>query len=114
MELTLEVLNHDGTTQIVCHGNVVAGAEAESLRAAIDHILASNVERVALNLQHVRKMDCAGLGVLADAARRARQMRKAIELKSVPQRIQRILKVTRLDLALAVYGPSLESQVTAA
>jgi anti-anti-sigma factor len=116
VELTLQVQYHDQTPQLTCHGHLVAGKEAEALLAALGHLLSSDLTRVIVNLQHVRKMDCAGLGVLADAARRARQMGKSLELTAVPAHVRRLLQITQLDSAFGASGPQSQgaSQVTAA
>ncbi len=112
----LQVQSLDHTLQLACHGNVVCGEESEALQAALAHLLADQGhDRIAVNLQHVRKMDCAGLGILASAALRARQLGKSLELIAVPAAVQSMLRMTRLDSVLTPrFERETANQVTAA
>lgn len=98
MELTLQVQSHEGTLRLSCHGNAICGEESEALQAALVHLLAAEGrDRLVVDLQHLRKLDCAALGVLADAALRARQIGKSLELANVPAAVQALLRTTRLE-----------------
>lgn len=109
MELTLEVQRQDDKPILYCHGHVICGDEAEALQAAIAKLLAV-AEHVMVDLQDVRKMDCAGLGVIVTCLDLARQRGKALELRSVPKHIRQMIRVTGLQGYLNVadqpYSPS--------
>ena len=50
-----------------------------------------------IDLGAVTFMDAAGLGVLAEALRRARHLPDGLRLAAVPARVQRLLAITGLD-----------------
>jgi anti-anti-sigma factor len=98
----LQVQSHRGGIALICHGHVIYGDETEALRAALGRLLLVG-DRVIVNLQYVRKMDCSGLGALADAARRACLSGRSVELCSVPSNVKRMLMITRLHLAIPMH-----------
>jgi anti-anti-sigma factor len=102
VELMLQVQSYPDAIALVCHGNVIYGDETEALRAALGRLLVVG-DRVIVNLQYVRKIDCAGLGALADAARRAALQNRSLELCSVPARVKTMLRITGLHLVIPMH-----------
>ena len=103
----LQVNVSDGALELSCHGNLVCGQEAEAFQAAINRLLSSsNGEPIFICLSQVRKIDCAGLGVIAEAARHALDEGRILQLKSVSPAISRMLRFTRLDSILQVVESS--------
>jgi len=103
VELVLQVESHHHKVALICSGKLVAGDEAEALQAALSRLLEAS-EGVTLNLGSVYKIDCAGLGVIADAARRARLAGRSFELCAVPDAVWRMLRLTGLHQALTIQG----------
>ena len=69
--LTVEVDDRGDTAVLRARGEIDLLTVAE-LRGAVDAWLPSGVDTVVLDLRGVSFVDCAGVGMLADARRRAR------------------------------------------
>jgi anti-anti-sigma factor len=113
VELTLEVQCRDEKPILHCQGHLICGHESEALLAAIARLLA-NSEQVVIDLENVRKVDCAGIGVLAAAVSVAHQHGKIIELCSVPEKVRCMMQMTGLQNVLNVAKPARRNEVVAA
>jgi anti-sigma B factor antagonist len=76
---------------------------ALAARQALAEATSRAVTGVIADLAAVTFLDAAGLGVLAGAAGRARNLPDGLRLAAVPPNALRLLKLTRLDRHLAAY-----------
>ncbi len=97
----LTVTVHSGLSAVtlLCHGRIVLGLEAETLRC----IATSRPEhRMIVDLRDVYRMDASGLGLLVDlhcwAQRRAGELRIA----NPSSEVRRLLAITNLESVLGV------------
>ncbi len=98
----LQVHRREDVLLLSCLGNIINGEESEALHAALIHLLGTrDSERVVVDLRGVRKVDCAGLGVLADGARRALKAGKSLQLANIPRGVFHLLQLTRLSTIFA-------------
>ena len=95
----LQVESHDNQTVLHCHGHLICGNEAEALQAALIRLL-TVTDSVTIDLRHVRKMDCAGLGIIVRAMRDAAQNGKTVQLRSVPRHVRSLIELTGLQRIL--------------
>ncbi len=112
MDLMLHV-GHQGETLVLSgQGQIIRGPEAEALQAVLLHMLASH-NQVVLDFSSIRRMDCAGLGILADACARAREQGKSIELCGVCRLIREMIQCTGLDKVINIQGADTRAFVAA-
>ena len=95
----LQVERHDNKTILNCHGNLICGDEAEAMQAVIRRLI-TVTDKITIDLKGIRKMDCAGLGIIVEAMRAASQQGKVIQLRSVPRRIRSMFELTGLERIL--------------
>ena len=87
------------TVILLCHGRIVLGLEAETLRC----IATARAERhVVVDLQHVHGMDAAGLGLLAKLHCWARERAGCFSITRPSPEVQRLLTLTALDQVLDI------------
>ena len=87
-------------------GRLVAADRPRTWAACLDRAPGSEVR---IDLSSVTEMDASGLGLLADFAREARADGRRVAVVSASRRVQRLLKLTRLDALLHddLQGPKL-------
>jgi anti-anti-sigma factor len=97
--LTVQVESSPPTVRLLCHGRIVLGVEAETLR----WIATSRQERhLVIDLHHVHGMDAAGLGLLAELHCRARQRAGCLSITRPSPGVQRLMSLTGLDSVLDI------------
>jgi anti-anti-sigma factor len=99
--LTVYVQNSPSAATLLCHGRIVLGVEAETLRCIAN---ARPERHVVVDLQHVYGMDAAGLGLLVELHCRARQRARWLSIANPCMHVQRLLELTGLDSVLDVKG----------
>ncbi len=87
------------TVTLVCHGRIVLGVEAETLRCIA---ISRQERRVVVDLQHVYGMDAAGLGLLAELHCWARQRAGRLSITRPSPCVQRLVSLTGLDSVLDI------------
>jgi anti-anti-sigma factor len=93
LKATLQKIRH--TTIVRCQGRIIVGENFAALRnAAMRH---SSTDMVVLDLAGVRRVDAGGLGVLLDLRQWAEANSIRFKLMNVMPKVQRILKLTKLD-----------------
>lgn len=86
------------------HGRLDVVAAADARLALADAVDAGTGELV-LDLVGLESVDATGLGVLLGAHRRAQRAGRSLVLRSVPDRVGRLLLITRLDRVLRTTAP---------
>ena len=100
--LTVHVESSPPTVTLLCHGRLVLGLEAETLRC----IATSRAERhVVVDLQHVHGMDAAGLGLLVGLHCWARERAGCLSIARPSPCVQRLVSLTGLDSVLDIERP---------
>jgi anti-anti-sigma factor len=94
--MRIHIIRISGVTVLRCHGRLVLGQESTQFRMAAERALAE-CDVVALDLAGVWQMDAHGIGVLAELYASARDTGRALILAGVNNRVQRLLRLTRLD-----------------
>jgi anti-sigma B factor antagonist len=86
-----------------CDGRIVFGDEGAALRERVGHML-SGSPRVVVNLEGVDYVDSGGLGILVGLSVSARNRGGELKLVSPTERVSDLLRRTRLDAIISVYG----------
>ena len=84
-----------GTVAILCLQGQIVNGETEILRNAVHSL--SEVSGVILDFARVTTVDAHGLGVMLALREQVEAKRIRFELMNVNQRINMVLKLTRLD-----------------
>lgn len=93
LKATLQKIQH--TTIVRCRGRIIVGENFAALRNAV--MRHSSTDVVVLDLAGVRRVDAGGLGVLLDLRQWAEVNSIRFKLMNVMPKVQRILKLTKLD-----------------
>jgi anti-sigma B factor antagonist len=85
-----------------CGGRIVFGDEGAALRERIGDML-SGSPRIVVNLDGVQYLDSGGLGILVGLSVSARNRGGELKLVNPSQRVNDVLRRTKLDTILSVY-----------
>jgi anti-anti-sigma factor len=97
----LTVTVHSGLSAVtlLCHGRIVLGLEAETLRC----IATSRPEhRVIVDLRDVCRMDASGLGLLVDLHCWAQQRAAELRIANPSSEVRRLFAITNLESVLGI------------
>src|SRR5438046_10282953 len=95
MNLKIETHVADGVTIVSCHGRIMFGEEATSLRETLKQVLSSDRHAV-LNLAGVTYVDSGGLGTLVGVYSSARAGAADIRLTGLGQRMRDVMQIPKL------------------
>jgi anti-anti-sigma factor len=87
------------TAVVTCRGPIVHGTTARRFRACIKRLL-RRYRRVVVDLGTVTHIDARGSGMLAVLIAQARSADRRLVLARSSDRVERILRLTRLDVEL--------------
>ena len=91
-----------GNTLLTLHG-VLDVATSGALRTTLYELVRESAEDVVIDLRSLEYLDSTGLGVLVGAQKRALERDNQIRLVVAEGRIERLLRITGLTSAFAVY-----------
>ena len=94
----------DAGSSVRLSGRLCAATVAE-VRLALGDAVDAGVGDLFVDLAGVEMSDATGLGVLVGTHRRALREERRLVLRDVPERIERLLTVTRLHRVLSVEHP---------
>jgi anti-anti-sigma factor len=80
----------------------LGAATVADVRAALSAAIDAGAGDLVVDLRSVDLVDATGLGVLVGAHRRADRAGRRLVLRAVPERIERLLLITRLHRVLVV------------
>ena len=72
------------------------------VRAALQDAVDRGKGPLVLDLSRVEVLDATGLGALMGVHRRALRAERTLVLRAVPERLNRLLRATRLDRVLSI------------
>src|SRR5438132_12918331 len=102
MNLKIETRVADGVTIVSCHGRIMFGEEATSLRETLKKVLRSN-RHIVLNLAGVTYVDSGGLGTLVGVYSSARAGGADTTSTGPGQRLRDVLQITKLATVFQVH-----------
>jgi len=108
MSLSLTQRRVGDVTVITCSGRIVAGDESTSLQSALDELIPFS-PHILLHLGAVDFIDSAGLGLLARYLTRVQNARGTLKVCAVSQKIDDVLRITRLKAVFQPYDTEADS-----
>lgn len=103
MRLSLETRDVGRVTVICCKGRLVAGSEAEALRAHIAWVLRDR-HNIVLHLGELAFIDSSGLGAMVRTLSSTRQARGDLKLCEIPEHVQKVLELSHLSKLFDAHG----------
>ena len=103
MHLSMETRDVGRVTIVRCRGRLVAGPEAESLRAHVAWLLRDR-RAIVLHLGEVAFVDSSGLGTMVRTLTSTRQARGDLKLCDVPEHIGKVLQLSHLTKVFDSHG----------
>ncbi len=92
--LRLDTVTEDAHTTVLIDGDV-DGSNASQLSAVIESI-SEDVGTIVLDMDRLRFLDSAGLGVLAGAIRRLNSVGGRLAVRNVPDNVEKVLEISDL------------------
>jgi anti-anti-sigma factor len=108
--LTVNVHSGLSVVTLLCHGRIVLGLEAETLRCIVT---ARPEYRVIVDLQDVYRLDACGLGLLVELHCWAQQRAGELRITNPTSQVRRLFALTNLESVLEI-GPACERELDAA
>ncbi|MFC1500119.1 STAS domain-containing protein [Candidatus Zixiibacteriota bacterium] len=92
-------------------GKIMGGPDATSLHEKLHELIETGTRSVVIDLTDVDWMNSSGLGILIGGLSAIRKSGGDLRLASVTEKIEEVLRITKLDRVFDVYG-STEDAVT--
>jgi len=80
----------------------LAASTVADVRAALVAAISGGTGDLVVDIERVELVDASGLGVLVGAHRLARRSDRRLVLRNTPERIERLLAMTRLNRVLTL------------
>ena len=107
LNLMLNASVEGGTAFVTCGGHIVHGISARRFRACVSRLLRRH-RLVVLDLGGVIHIDARGVGMLAVLIAQAKSADRQLVLARSSARVERVLRLTRLDVEL--HGDSISDR----
>ena len=94
----------DGTSVVTLEGRIVLGEESQALRQKLKSLIAEGNKRIILNMDNIKYIDSAGLGILVAAHVCAKLQGASLILSNLGSKFQEILQITKLVTVFQVFN----------
>jgi anti-sigma B factor antagonist len=101
----------NGVVVIALAGKIMGGPEATEVNDKFNQLIDQKKLKIIIDLELVEWMNSSGLGILIQAATLLRNNQGRLKLVNVSDRIQNLLKITKLSGIFETSG-SIEEAVT--
>jgi len=103
--VTLKMMNRevDGTSVVALEGRIVLGEESQALREKLKSLIADGKKKIILNMDNIKYIDSAGLGILVAAHVCAKVQDASLRLSNLGRKFQEILQITKLVTVFQVF-----------
>lgn len=95
--------NKPGTAVVELGKHVLGGSEALEFTSILDELCHSATGLIAIDLSNVELMNSSGLGMLVNGLNAVKKHDKRLVLVSVPQKVEKLLKMTHLDEVFSIF-----------
>jgi anti-sigma B factor antagonist len=104
--MVLKMMNSevDGTSVVTLDGRIVLGEESQALRQKLKSLIAEGNKKIILNMDNIKYMDSAGLGILVAAHVSAKLQGASLILSNLGTHFQEILQITKLVTVFQVFN----------
>jgi len=93
-----------GTSVVMLDGRIVLGEESQALRQKLKSLIAEGNKKIILNMDNIKYIDSAGLGILVAAHVTAKLQGASLILSNLGTKFQEILQVTKLVTVFQVFN----------
>jgi anti-sigma B factor antagonist len=84
--------------------NVLGGSEALEFTSVLEELChLAEIKLIAVDLSKVELMNSSGLGMLVNGMNSVKKHEKKLVLVGVPQKVEKLLKMTHLDEVFKIY-----------
>ena len=94
----------DGTSVVTLDGRIVLGEESQALRQKLKSLIAEGNKKIILNMDNIKYIDSAGLGILVAAHVSAKLQGASLILSNLGTKFQEILQITKLVTVFQVFN----------
>jgi anti-sigma B factor antagonist len=94
----------DGTSVVTLDGRIVLGEESQALRQKLKSLIAEGNKKIILNMDNIKYIDSAGLGILVAAHVSAKLQGASLILSNLGTHFQEILQITKLVTVFQVFN----------
>ena len=94
----------DGTSVVTLDGRIVLGEESQALRQKLKSLIAEGNKKIILNMDNIKYIDSAGLGILVAAHVNAKLQGASLILSNLGTKFQEILQITKLVTVFQVFN----------
>jgi anti-sigma B factor antagonist len=94
----------DGAFVLALDGRIVLGDESQALRVKLKSLIAEGKKKIVLNVDNIRYIDSAGLGILVAAHVSAKTQGASLKLSNLGSRFREVLQITKLLTVFDVYN----------
>ena len=94
----------DGTSVVTLDGRIVLGEESQALRQKLKTLIAEGNKKIILNMDNIKYIDSAGLGILVAAHVSAKLQGASLILSNLGTKFQEILQITKLVRVFHVFN----------
>jgi anti-sigma B factor antagonist len=92
-----------GTSVVMIDGRIVLGEESQALRQKLKSLIAEGNKKIILNMDNIKYIDSAGLGILVAAHVTAKLQGASLILSNLGTKFQEILQITKLVTVFQVF-----------
>lgn len=85
-------------------GKIMGGPDATSLHEKLHELIETGTRQVVVDLELVDWMNSSGLGILIGGLSALRKSGGDLRLASVTEKIEEVLRITKLDRVFDIYG----------
>ena len=94
----------DDTSIVALDGRIVLGEESQALRVELKSLTAEGKKKIVLNMENIKYIDSAGLGILVAAHVCAKAQGASLKLSNLGRKFQEVLQLTKLLMVFDVYS----------
>jgi anti-sigma B factor antagonist len=93
-----------GASVVALDGRIVLGEESQALRVELKNLVAAGKKKIVLNMDNIKYIDSAGLGILVAAHVCAKAQGASLKLSNLGSRFREVLQITKLLTVFDVYN----------
>ena len=96
--MALKMTNREvgGVSVVALDGRIVLGDEGNALRVKLKSLIAEGKKKIVLNMDDIKYIDSAGLGILVAAHCSAKSEGASLVLCHLGSKFQEVLQITKL------------------
>src|ERR1700726_2638596 len=93
-----------GISVVALDGRIVLGEESQALRQKLKGLIAEGNKKIILNMDNIKYIDSAGLGIWFAAHINAKLQGASLILSNLGTKFQEILQITKLGTVFHVFN----------